>query len=176
MKIAKDIFVEINYTLTDGEGQLLDYTDANKPFQYVHGHKQMLKGLEAQMGGKQTGDKFIVSLLPNDAYGEYDAGLVSTVAPEDFEDAQSLKVGMMFHIPQVGGPPQSFRIIKIESHTITVDANHPLAGKTLNFDVEIMSMRQATKEDLIPKKHVCRKGKCTCPKKGDCGDDGCKDH
>lgn len=164
MKIIKDKWVEIHYTLKDTDGNVLDTSVGGNPLGYQHGNGYLISGLEAELEGKEPGDKFSVTIPPKDAYGEYDAQMVVEVDRKQFDSTEEIEIGMMFQVMTPGGPAL-VRVIEINGEKIKIDANHELAGKTLHFDVEVIEVCEPTEEDLAPKCGGCGGG-CS----GDCGD------
>ncbi len=170
MTITKDSVVSIEYTLTDDQKEVLDSSEGMGPLEYLHGHQNLIPGLEKQLEGKKAGDKVQAVVAPADAYGEYSDELVVSVERSQFPDDVEITEGMQF---EAGGPGGS-RIVTvtgIEGDKVTIDANHPLAGETLHFDVKIISVRESTDEE---KANGLDQGGCGCG--GDCGDDcDCED-
>ncbi len=148
MEVANDKVVSIHYTLRDDAQSELDSSKGSDPLLYLHGHSQIVPGLEKALIGKKTGDKVLASIQPSDGYGDYDPELTSSVARKQFPKGASLNVGEMFEFSNSQGEPIVVRIAGIDGENVTVDANHPLAGKVLHFDVEIVDVRAATKEEL----------------------------
>ncbi len=146
--IAQDKAVSIHYTLTLDDGQIIDSSEGKEPLVYLHGHGNIIPGLEKELVGKSVGEKLSVKVNPEEGYGVHHPGLVQDVPREAFQGVDTLEVGMVFQAPGEGGHIQLIRIIGIEGNTITVDGNHELAGKTLNFAVEISAIRDASAEEL----------------------------
>lgn len=147
MNIAKDTVVTIEYTLRDDNGTILDTSDGREPLAYLHGNGNLIPGLEAELEGKAADAALKVSIAPKDAYGEFDESQVVTVPKEQFTGVEDLAVGMQF----TASGPDGQRIVtisKIEGDQVTVDANHPLAGQRLNFEVKVLSVRAATADEL----------------------------
>ncbi len=147
MKIANDMAVAIHYTLTDNDGEVLDSSIGGEPLEYLQGHDNIIPGLENALLDCVVGDKKVVVVQPADGYGEHDEELVQEVPREMFSGIDVIEVGMEF---QVEGPhgPQFVEVVKVDADNITVDGNHGLAGKVLNFDVEVVAVRAATEEEL----------------------------
>lgn len=145
--IAKDSVVLIHYTLKNNQGEVLDSSSGSDPLAYLHGHGNIIPGLESQLVGKNVGDKLSTKIAPADGYGEHDAQMIQQVPKEAFQGAPEITVGMQF---QAEGPDgaQMVTVTAVEAETVTVDGNHPLAGQDLNFDVEIMEIREASAEEL----------------------------
>jgi len=145
--IQKDSVVLIHYTLKNNAGEVLDSSSGADPLAYLHGHGNIIPGLESQLEGKGVGDKLNASVKPADGYGEHDAQMIQEVPKEAFQGAPEITVGMQF---QAQGPngAQMVTVTKVEGESVTVDGNHPLAGEHLNFDVEVMEVREASAEEL----------------------------
>ncbi|OUR97793.1 peptidylprolyl isomerase [Halobacteriovorax marinus] len=141
--------VEINYTLKDGEGQLIDSSDqAGGPMVYIHGHENILPKLESELAGKSVGDSFKLELKAEDAYGEYHDQMVQTIPKTEFPDVDKIQVGMQFQVQTESGEPIPVMVKEIQSESIVLDGNHPLAGLDLKFDVEVASIRVATEDEI----------------------------
>ena len=147
MIVAKDKVVTIDYTLTDEEGELIDSSEGEEPLIYLHGHHGIIPGLENALAGHRTGDKVQVSIPPEAGYGDWEEDLVEVVGVEDFDDPEELEVGMQFET-MTEEVSKMATVIDIEGDDVTVDLNHPLAGMTLNFDVTVLGVRDATAEEL----------------------------
>lgn len=147
MQIAKDKVVGIEYTLTDDEGQVLDTSQGREPLFYIHGNGQLIPGLEEELEGKDKGHSSKVSIQPEKAYGNKRDELIHEVNKSQFESEQEVKPGMHFQANTPQGV-QRFVVSAVEGDTVTLDGNHPLAGKTLHFDVEVVDVREATEEEL----------------------------
>lgn len=147
MTIAKDHVVEIDYKLTNDAGEVLDTSEGAAPLAYLHGHNNIVIGLEKQLEGKTQGDNFKASVAPEEGYGERTDNLVSQVPKAEFESVGELTEGMQLQA-QTDQGFQIFTVAKIDGDMVTVDGNHPLAGQTLHFDVTVKSVRAATSEEL----------------------------
>lgn len=147
MKIADDKVVSIHYTLKDAAGTVLDASAAGEPLAYLHGAGNIIPGLENALEGKQAGDRLSITVTPAEGYGERDERLVQAVPRSAFKGVERLAPGMQF---QAQGP-QGTRLVvvtQVAADVVTVDANHPLAGQTLHFEVEVADVRDATREEL----------------------------
>lgn len=147
MTISQDSVVTIHYTLTDDDGDILDRSAAGEPLSYLHGHGQLIPGLERELSGKSAGDKLSVSVPAADGYGEYKESLVQEVPRHLLEGIDDLRPGMRLKA-QTDQGPRSVTVTKVADQVVTLDANHPLAGKTLHFDIEVAAVRDATDEEL----------------------------
>jgi len=139
----------MTYTLTNAEGQVLDQADASHPFVYMQGAHNIIPGLEQALAGKQAGDTAVVTVQPEDAYGEYNEQLTQQVPRQMFGNVpeDQLVVGAQFQA-QTNGGVEIITIADVDGDMITIDANHPLAGETLTFDVKILDVRAATPEEI----------------------------
>lgn len=145
--IAKDTAVTFNYTLKDDEGNTLDQSQGGQPLAYLHGHQNIIPGLEKQLEGKSAGEKVVAVVEPEEAYGEYQEQAVQQVPRENFQGVEDIQPGMQFQ-SEAGGQVMLVTVTDVNDEVVTVDANHPLAGKRLTFDVEIVEVRAATEDEL----------------------------
>ena len=145
--IKKDAVVSLSYTLTNADGQELDKSSSDKPFAYLHGNKQIVPGLENALEGMVIGDKKKVTVPPAEGYGELTPGLKMDIERSNFPKDINIQVGMQFSA-DANGESQTFTVTGLEGGKVQVDGNHPLAGQTLHFDVEVVEIRDATKEEL----------------------------
>lgn len=146
MEISDNKVVLFEYVLTNKAGEKLDASDG-QPLAYLHGHANIISGLESQMVGKKVGDKFTAEVAAKDGYGEVQEELIQTVPNSMFQGVETLEVGMRFEAQSEYGT-HSVEIIKIEDDEVTVDGNHPLAGVDLSFEVEVTGVREATDEEI----------------------------
>jgi FKBP-type peptidyl-prolyl cis-trans isomerase SlyD len=147
MQIANNVVASIEYTLTDDQGTVIDSSVGGEPLAYLHGAGNIIPGLEDALEGKKVGDSFKVSIPPSEGYGEKDEGLLQVVPRSMFQGVDQVEVGMQFHA-QTDYGMQVITVTKVEGDNVTVDGNHPLAGQTLNFDVKVLEVRDATSEEL----------------------------
>ena len=147
MSIARDKIVSIDYTLTGTQGQVLDSSQGRSPLEYLHGAGNIIPGLEQALEGKNAGEQLNVTIQPEQAYGTRDERLVQQVPRAAFEGAPNLQPGMQFQANTNMGP-RLLTIVDVNPDEVTVDANHPLAGQTLNFDVKVVEVRDATADEL----------------------------
>ncbi|MGA9532421.1 MAG: peptidylprolyl isomerase [Anaerolineales bacterium] len=147
MRIGKDHAVHFHYTLTDDSGKVLDDSHDSEPLGYLHGHDNIITGLEAALEGREAGDEFVVTVEADDAYGQRNEDLVEDVPASLFEGVDDVQVGMQF-MAQGEDAEQLVTVTGVEDDQVTIDANHPLAGERLNFAVEITEVRAATDTEL----------------------------
>lgn len=147
MQISANTVVSIHYTLKNDAGDVLDTSSGRDPLAYLHGQQNIIPGLEKALEGKGAGDKVQVSIAPAEGYGEREESLVQDVPREAFQGMDDIKPGMQF---QAQGPqgPVLVTVTQVADEVITVDGNHPLAGETLHFDVEITAVREASDEEM----------------------------
>lgn len=148
MQIAPQKAVSIEYTLTNDAGEVIDSSVGGAPLVYLHGANAIIVGLERALEGKTAGDHIQVAIEPVDAYGEYSAELVATLNRSMFEGVDQLEVGMQFHASAPDGGVQIVTIRELDGDDVIVDGNHPLAGQRLNFDVKVISVRDASPEEI----------------------------
>ncbi len=173
MTISKDKMVSIDYVLKDDAGTVIDSSKDTGPLEYLHGNGNLIPGLESQLEGRSAGEFFTAVVQPADAYGEYDKKLVLQVPRNQFDSDAPIEIGMRFQADTNAGPT-IVRVTAVSEDTVTVDANHELAGKTLHFDVTVKGVRDATEEELTPQScGGCGGGCGGCG--GGCGDGGCGD-
>jgi FKBP-type peptidyl-prolyl cis-trans isomerase SlyD len=146
MNIAKNTIATIHFTVCSSDGTQIDTSRKSEPMVFLQGSHLLIQGLEDELEGKTVGDKFIMDIAPAQAYGERHEELVQSVPKTMFED-MDLNVGMTFRASTDDGE-QSVIIIDITEEEVVVDGNHPLSGLTLNFDVEVLEVREATEEEI----------------------------
>ncbi len=147
MEIAADAVVLIHYTLKDDSGKVLDSSAGGEPLAYIQGHGNLVAGLEKALEGKQGGSLVAVTLAPADGYGVRDASLVQRVPKRSLQGSGEIRKGMQFRAPTDDGL-RVFTVTAVVGDMVTLDGNHPLADQTLHFDVEVVSVRGATAEEL----------------------------
>lgn len=147
MRITKHKIVTIDYTLSNVKGTVLDTSIGNQPFTFIQGVGSIVPGLESALEGKSSGDTFTVHIPPENGYGPRNEALIQVVSKDLFVDVKDLQVGLQFEA-QTNAGKQVLTITRIEGTRVTIDGNHPLAGETLNFDVTIRDVRDATSEEL----------------------------
>lgn len=158
MKIAKNVVPSIAYQVRTQEGVLVDEAPVEQPLEYLHGHNNLVVGLENALEGKAVGDTFEVRVTPEEGYGEYNENMVQRVPKDVFMGVDELEVGMRF-IADTDVGPLPVVITAIEGDEVVVDGNHMLAGQELLFSVEVVATREATLEE-IAHGHVHQVGGC----------------
>jgi FKBP-type peptidyl-prolyl cis-trans isomerase SlyD len=143
MQITKNKVAAIHYTLRDNKGTVIDTSDGREPLYYLHGAGNLIMGMEEGLEGKGQGAKLTLKIAPEKGYGQIDPEMIQKVPRSAFGD-QEVKKGMKFSTNQGG----VVTVTDVGLENITVDANHPLAGVELNFDVEVVEVRNATEEEL----------------------------
>lgn len=145
-KIGPDCVVQFEYTLKSDDGEVIDSSEGGEGLSYLHGKGQIVPGLEKALEGKVIGDEVKVTVPPAEGYGEHNPEGVFKVPREQFEFDPEPGT-----IVQAEGPDKqvaTLQIIKADDKEVTLDGNHPLAGQTLNFEVKVTTIREATAEEL----------------------------
>ncbi|ASU23172.1 peptidylprolyl isomerase [Vibrio qinghaiensis] len=158
MKIEKNVVVSLAYQLVLEDGAVVDQSTVDAPLDYLHGHNNLITGLENELEGKVVGDKFTATIAPEDAYGEYNDELVQRVPAEVFQGVDEIEVGMRF-LADTDQGQIPVEITEVDGDEVVVDGNHMLAGQTLTFDVEVVAIRAATEEE-IQHGHIHQAGGC----------------
>jgi len=148
LPIDNDRVVSIHYTLTDADGAVIDSSDGKEPLNYLHGAGNIIPGLEAALTGKLPGDQLEVTVAPEEAYGLHDPQLLQTLPREAFGGIEHIEVGMVFQAQGPNGQVEQVTITVVDGDDITIDGNHALAGKALNFAVTVEAVREATAAEL----------------------------
>ena len=147
MRVEDKKVVTIDYTLRDPQGTIIDSSEGNEPMPYLHGASNIIPGLEKQLTGKQAGDSVMAIIEPNEGYGPRSDEAVQEVPRKQFPPNIDIQPGMQFQANTPQGP-RLVTIVGVTDETVKVDANHPLAGVTLHFDVKIVGVRDATPEEI----------------------------
>lgn len=177
MNITQNKVATITYSVKTQDGALVDQATDDAPLDYLHGHNNLIPGLETALEGKVAGDVFSATVAPADAYGEYNDAMVQRVPKEAFGGMENLEVGMRF-MAQTPAGDVPVEITEVGEKDVVVDGNHMIAGKTLSFEVKVVDVRDAT-EDEIAQGHLqaeqgcgCGGGSCGCGSHDD-DEDGC---
>jgi FKBP-type peptidyl-prolyl cis-trans isomerase SlyD len=147
VEISADKVVLIHYTLKDDAGAVLDTSAGGEPLAYIQGHGNLVAGLEKALEGQQDGGSVNVSVEPAEGYGKHDPALIQRVPKRTLQGAGEIKKGMQFQA-QTDDGMRVFTVTGVMGDMVTLDGNHPLADKTLHFDVQVVSVREASSEEL----------------------------
>ena len=147
MNITNNTVATIDYTLTDTAGKIVDSSVGHAPLPYLHGAGNIVPGLEKALDGKETGDTVHVEVTPAEGYGVVNPDLIQDVERTRFPADANITVGMQFQANTPAGP-RVVTVVGVTPESVRIDANHPLAGQTLVFDVTIVDVRPATEEEL----------------------------
>ena len=147
MNISKGKVVNIHYALNDAAGEVLESSEGQAPLEYLHGHGNIIAGLEKALDGKAAGDKLKAVIPPEDGYGIRDETLVKELPLSSFQGPDEVAVGAQFQAETSQGPRLA-TVTKMDDKNATVDLNHPLADQTLSFDIDVVDVREATEEEL----------------------------
>jgi FKBP-type peptidyl-prolyl cis-trans isomerase SlyD len=149
MQIAKDTVVQFNYRIKELDGTELEYSYGGDPIAFLCGHNNMMPGVEKALMGKAVGDSFSVELAPGDTYGELLEDNQQRIPVKHLmgNEKGKWKAGMIAAVNTEQGQ-REVTILKVGKFMVTVDINHPMAGKTLIFELEVMDVRQATAEEV----------------------------
>lgn len=148
MQIEKYRAVVLNYVARDDSGEVIDSSDVDGPIRYIHGTEDLIPGLENALEGREQGEKLSVNVPMNEAYGPRDEKLVEAVPRVNFEGVADITPGMKFQTEMDDGTPMIVTVTVVDNKQVTVDGNHPLAGKNLSFELEIVEVRDATSEEI----------------------------
>ncbi|MEE4638680.1 MAG: peptidylprolyl isomerase [Wenzhouxiangella sp.] len=146
MEIKANTVVSIDYTLTGADGQIIDTSEGREPLVYLHGHGNIIPGLEKAIEGKTEGDELAVSVEPEEAYGPYREELIQDVPKSAFDGMEKVEPGMSFRAESSAGP-MTVTVREVGEDTVKVDGNHMLAGQVLNFKVAVKDVREATEAE-----------------------------
>jgi FKBP-type peptidyl-prolyl cis-trans isomerase SlyD len=146
MTIEDNKVAAIHYKLTDDNGGVLDSSEGADPLEYLHGHGNIVAGLENALSGKGEGDKVSVSVSPDEGYGNPSDDLIVEVPRENLP-VEEIQAGMRFSAETSNGM-RMFMVQEVGDEVVKLDGNHPLAGQILNFDVEVVSVREAEQVEL----------------------------
>jgi FKBP-type peptidyl-prolyl cis-trans isomerase SlyD len=148
MNIQNNSAVSFHYKLTDDDGISIDSSEGKEPLDYLHGAGNIIPGLEKALEGKTIGDSLTVAVTAAEGYGEVQKELIQEVPKEAFQGIDTIEVGMQFEAQTGQGGTVPVTVVAVTDELVTVDGNHPLAGKNLNFDVTIEDVGEATEEQL----------------------------
>lgn len=146
--ITKDKVASLKYVLRDGAGVTLEESTPERPLLYLHGHRNIVPGLERQLEGKAVGDSFVAVVPPAEGYGEKRKVKALRLPKSKFEPGMTLAAGTQFFMQTSEGRPLPLWIEKVQGNTIVATPQHPMAGLELHFDLEVLEVRDATAEEL----------------------------
>ncbi|HIA11191.1 MAG TPA: peptidylprolyl isomerase [Flavobacteriales bacterium] len=147
MSIAKNSVVTMHYALKNDGGDDLGSSHGHEPMAYLHGNDNIVPGLEKELDGKKAGDKINAVVSPEEGYGIRNEDGIRKIDKARFEGDEEITVGMQIQV-DMEGEVSVASVTDIDEKEITLDLNHPLAGETLHFEIEIMGVRDATVEEL----------------------------
>ena len=145
--IGDDKVVSFHYKLSDADGTINESSQGGSPVVYLHGRDAIVPGLETQLNGKKSGEKFTATVPPEQGYGERNEAAVQRVPLKHLATRGPIEVGQMVVVNTREGGRQA-RVLKVGHFNVDLDLNHPLAGKTLTFEIEVVDVRDATQEEL----------------------------
>ena len=148
VQVSENQVITFEYTLSDAEGNVLDSSERGQPLAYIHGTGHIIPGLEKALEGKSPGDSFRIIIAPEEAYGQREESLISTVARSQFAGVENIAVGMQLDAESQDGVIRTVTVLKVGGDKLTVDANHALAGMELTYDVYLVGIRPATFEEI----------------------------
>jgi FKBP-type peptidyl-prolyl cis-trans isomerase SlyD len=148
MTVKKDAVVEMHYTLKNDAGDVIDSSQGKEPMPFIQGHGNIIPGLESALEGMKIGESCDISVKPEEGYGAYHDEGVQDIPMDALQGIDNLEVGMELQSQDEQGNPFIVHIKSINEDSVTVDANHPLAGQILHFSVSIENVREATKDEL----------------------------
>ena len=146
-KVQANLVVTLDYTLIV-EDEILESTNDGEAIEFIQGIGQIIPGLENALYGLKVGEKKIVVIDPEDAYGVYDEESTQVVKKDEFSEEIPLDVGTFLDLEDAEGEILSAQVIEEDEETVTLDFNHPLAGKVLTFEITVSGLREATPEEL----------------------------
>jgi FKBP-type peptidyl-prolyl cis-trans isomerase SlyD len=146
-QVADDMVVKIDYTLTV-DGEVLDSSEEEGPLEYLQGYQNIIPGLEQELSGMKVGEDKKVTIAPEDGYGEIDDGAIMDVPLNEFPENMPIEVGIDLEVTDKDENIMLATIVDVGDDTVKLDTNHPLAGKTLHFEVSVLDLRSATDEEL----------------------------
>ncbi len=146
MQISKGKVASFHYTLTNEQGLILDSSEGEEPLSYIHGFGMIIPGLEKALVGRSAGETFNVTIEPQNAYGDRHEDLIQDISRSVFPEGHEITPGMQFHAQTKDGT-QLITVVEVGDEEVTIDANHPLAGERLTFQIEVTGIREATEEE-----------------------------
>ena len=147
LTIQKNHVVSFDYTLKSDDGTLIDTSNGRDPLTYLHGAGALIPGMEKALEGKSEGEDFKVTIPPAEAYGDRNENLLHKVDRKELAHLPDLALGMELEV-KADGAPLIMTIVELNDEFVVLDGNHPLAGQTLNFDIQVKTIREATAEEI----------------------------
>jgi len=147
VNVAKKQYFKLNYWLKNPEGEVVDTSEGGEPMSFVEGSLKVIEGIQQAVSGRTTGERLDVTIPPELAYGPLRPEFVNSVAMSMFEGIDNVVPGMKFQT-NTGKELQIVKVVEVNEEQVVIDANHPLAGLTLNFEIEIVECRDATLDEL----------------------------
>jgi len=180
-KVENGNFVQVHYTGTFDDNTVFDSSDGKDPLEVLAGNGMLIKGFDEALIGMKDGDKKEITVEAKDAYGEPNEMLVQKIPRKELSPEITPEVGMVLGVKAPTGQVFPATIKEVNDDEILLDANHPLAGKTLHFKLELISHREPTSEDLAkfappPSSCGCGDGSCGSDEGESCGDSCNHDH
>ena len=161
--IENDVVVEIIFTMKNNKGETVGKSTKAQPLSFIQGKQNIISGIEKAVAGKRVGDIFQTKISPKDGYGEYNKNLVQVVSKKEFGmDTTSIKVGMQYQAQAQDNQMVIVTVTNIEGDNIELNGNDPLAGEVLDIDIEILTIRKATKKELEKGHLKVAKSSCSC--------------
>ena len=148
MQVEKNMVVAFHYTLTLDSGEVVDSSEGREPLNFLVGYGQIIPGLEKELIGMKAGEKKAVKVESKEGYGERDEELVQTVPRDQIPDNIELTEGLVLRANKEDGDIIEFTVKSFDESKVVFDLNHPLAGETLNFDTEVVNIRDATEQEI----------------------------
>ncbi len=147
MKIEKDKVVSLEYVLRDAKGHVIQSSEEGNSSDYLHGHSNLIPGLESELECKLAGDELKIEISPENGYGLWNEELIQIVQREEFSELPDIEVGMNL-VYEFEGQETPVMVIDVDDESVTLDLNHPLAGMVLFYEVKIAAVRDATSEEI----------------------------
>ncbi len=147
MKIEKDKVISLEFVLRDAKGHVIQSTKEGNTLDYLHGHSNLISGLESELENKLAGDELKIEISPENGYGLWNERRIQVVPRENLSQYPDIKLGVQLFVKREG-QKTPVMVIDIDDEHVTLDANHPLAGKVLFYEVKIVAVRDATSEEI----------------------------